>query len=80
MPKVFIAFDLLEVQLRRRAFARLLENRLQVNAALCGDEPSFSLWFPSNWCLLVNFESRPRTQEPVASSHATACLDSFATP
>jgi hypothetical protein len=25
------------VQLRRRAFARLLENRLQVNAALCGD-------------------------------------------
>jgi len=26
----------LEVQLRRRAYARLLEDRLQVNAALCG--------------------------------------------
>jgi hypothetical protein len=35
MFKEAIAFEPLEVQLRRRAFARLLENRLQVNAALC---------------------------------------------
>ena len=36
MSMVFIAFDLLEVQLRRRACARLLRSRLQVNAAFCG--------------------------------------------
>jgi len=34
MAKVVIAVRLLEVQGRRRACARLLEDRLQVNAAL----------------------------------------------
>ena len=38
MFKEAIAFEPLEVQLRRRATARLLENRSQVNAAFCGDE------------------------------------------
>ena len=33
---VAIAVRLLEVQLQRRACARLQERRLQVNAALCG--------------------------------------------
>ena len=51
MSKVFIAVRLLEVQRQRRAGARLLECRLQVNAALCsyGDHTmrSFSRWMPS---------------------------------
>ena len=38
MFKEAIAFEPLEVQLRRRAFARLQEDRLQVNAALCSDD------------------------------------------
>ncbi len=36
MSKVFIALDLLEVHNRRRASARLLEDRLQLSAALGG--------------------------------------------
>lgn len=31
-----IAFEPLKVQLRKRAFARLLRSRLQVSAAFCG--------------------------------------------
>src|SRR5687767_15358996 len=40
MAKVAIAIEHLEVQLRRRADARLPEDRLQVNAALCGQRSS----------------------------------------
>ena len=38
MSMVFIAVRLLEVQRQRRAGARLLEDRLQVNAAFCARE------------------------------------------
>jgi hypothetical protein len=38
-----IAFEPLEEQLRRRAKARLLEDRLQVNAAFCGQPASREL-------------------------------------
>jgi hypothetical protein len=38
--KEAITFEPLEVQLQRRASARLLESRLQVNAAFCARERS----------------------------------------
>jgi len=63
MSKVFIAFDLLEVQNRRRAGARLLDNRLQVNAALYSGQTLVRRQQPERLeCWLLSVWSAPSTK------------------